>query len=65
MTNPELFLGPAFGVVYNQDISNLTRVQRGVLAAKKPGITLGRTQEVMLRYHHQLLQCYLEAGLDG
>jgi phenylpropionate dioxygenase-like ring-hydroxylating dioxygenase large terminal subunit len=42
-------------MVFNQDVGNLPRVQRGLHTMKKPGISLGRYQESRVRQiHHEL-----------
>ncbi|MFF2554021.1 SRPBCC family protein [Nocardia sp. NPDC058058] len=45
--------------VFNQDLSNLPRVQRGLAAMTKPGVTLANYQEVRIRQFHQDLDAYL------
>ncbi|MGE0664935.1 MAG: Rieske 2Fe-2S domain-containing protein [Sphingomonadales bacterium] len=47
------------GPVFDQDTSNLERVQVGLKAARKPGITLGNYQEARVRHIHQTLDKYL------
>jgi phenylpropionate dioxygenase-like ring-hydroxylating dioxygenase large terminal subunit len=47
------------GAVFDQDTSNLERLQIGLKAAKKPGITLGNYQEARIRHIHQTLDKYL------
>lgn len=47
------------GIVFDQDLSNMTHVQRGLQTTKKPGVTLGNYQEVRIRHFHQTLQHYL------
>lgn len=45
----------SLAMVFNQDVGNLPRVQRGMHATKKRGITLGRYQESRIRQiHHEL-----------
>jgi phenylpropionate dioxygenase-like ring-hydroxylating dioxygenase large terminal subunit len=51
-------LGP-YGPIIDQDIPNLVRLQRGVRATRKPGITLGNYQEVRIRRFHKVLEEYL------
>ena len=42
-------------MVFNQDVGNLPRVQRGLHATKKKGVQLGRYQESRIRQiHHEL-----------
>ena len=47
------------GPVFDQDTSNLERLQVGLKAARKPGITLGNYQEARVRHIHQTLDKYL------
>jgi phenylpropionate dioxygenase-like ring-hydroxylating dioxygenase large terminal subunit len=47
------------GVVYDQDASNLARVQAGLKASPKKTITLGDYQESRLRHFHAVLDRYL------
>jgi phenylpropionate dioxygenase-like ring-hydroxylating dioxygenase large terminal subunit len=47
------------GVVYDQDASNLARVQEGLKSSPKPTITLGEYQESRLRHFHAVLDRYL------
>jgi hypothetical protein len=51
------FLGP----VYDQDTGNLEMQQRGFMAAKKGGQTLGNYQEIRVRHLHKTLDKYLNA----
>ena len=51
-------LGSA-GMVADQDTDNLKRIQRGVRASKKPGITLARYQESRIRHFHETLDAYM------
>ncbi len=39
--------------VFNQDLANLPRIQRGLRAMTKPGVTLANYQEVRIRQFHQ------------
>jgi nitrite reductase/ring-hydroxylating ferredoxin subunit len=48
-------------VIFEQDMSNLGPVQRGLHASVKPGVTLGNYQESRIRHYQQTLQSYLEA----
>lgn len=52
-------LGQLAGV-FNQDSSNLPRVQRGLKASVKPGVTLGSYQEVRIRHYQQELARWVE-----
>jgi phenylpropionate dioxygenase-like ring-hydroxylating dioxygenase large terminal subunit len=54
---PELGM---LGLALNQDFPNLRRVQKGLHATKKPGVTLGDYQEVRIRHYHRTLARYLE-----
>lgn len=50
----------ALAAVFEQDMQNLPRIQRGLRAmAKKDGITLGNYQEVRIRQFHQTLDAYV------
>lgn len=51
----EPFLGAegmdeALGFIYDQDVDNLGRQQKGIRASRKPGQTLGNYQEVRIRH---------------
>ena len=52
-------LGSA-AMVADQDTDNLMRIQRGLKASKKPGVTLARYQESRIRHFHETLDAYLE-----
>jgi phenylpropionate dioxygenase-like ring-hydroxylating dioxygenase large terminal subunit len=47
------------GAIFDQDTSNLARVQRGLRAAAKRAVTLGEYQEARIRHFHQTLDRYL------
>jgi phenylpropionate dioxygenase-like ring-hydroxylating dioxygenase large terminal subunit len=47
--------------IFNQDSGNLAKVQRGLHALQKPGVTLARQQEVKIRHFHLLLEKWLYA----
>ncbi len=47
------------GPIFDQDQHNLPWVQRGLRAAKKPGVTLGNYQESRIRDMHRTLDTYL------
>lgn len=47
------------GRILNQDTATLGRVQRGLRAAVKPGVTLARYQESRIRHFHSTLDAYL------
>jgi len=49
---PELGM---LGKVFNQDLFNMAKVQRGLEATMKPGVTLGNYQESKVRWLHKLL----------
>jgi phenylpropionate dioxygenase-like ring-hydroxylating dioxygenase large terminal subunit len=51
-------LGSA-GFVADQDTENLRRIQRGLRATHKPGITLANYQESRIRHFHQTLDSYM------
>ena len=51
-------LGSA-AMVADQDTDNLMRIQRGLKASKKPGVTLARYQESRIRHFHETLDAYL------
>ena len=56
-------LAPELGLlacVFNQDIFNLPKVQRGLKTMKKPGVTLANYQESKIRHFHHLLERQLE-----
>jgi hypothetical protein len=48
-------LGPLKDI-FVQDAANLPRIQRGLKASAKPGITLGNYQEVRIRHYHAELE---------
>lgn len=45
--------------VADQDTDNLKRIQRGVRASKKPGVTLSMYQESRIRHFHRTLDAYM------
>lgn len=51
-------LGSA-AMVADQDTENLMRIQKGLRASKKPGVTLARYQESRIRHFHDTLDAYL------
>jgi phenylpropionate dioxygenase-like ring-hydroxylating dioxygenase large terminal subunit len=53
-------LGP-LARIFNQDSFNLPKVQRGLRATQKPGLTLGNYQEAKIRHFHGLLERWLGA----
>ncbi len=46
-------------MVADQDTDNLKRIQRGLRASKKPGVTLARYQESRIRHFHETLDAYM------
>ena len=48
-------------MVVDQDTDNLKRIQRGLRATKKTGVTLANYQESRIRHFHQTLDQYLAA----
>jgi phenylpropionate dioxygenase-like ring-hydroxylating dioxygenase large terminal subunit len=54
-------LGSA-AMVADQDTDNLMRIQKGLRATKKPGVTLARYQESRIRHYHATLDAYMAAG---
>lgn len=50
-------LGP-YGPIIDQDMPNLARIQKGLRATKKPGVTLGNYQEARIRHFHKTLSEY-------
>jgi hypothetical protein len=48
-------------MVADQDTDNLKRIQRGLRATKKPGVTLARYQESRIRHFHKTLDAYMAA----
>jgi phenylpropionate dioxygenase-like ring-hydroxylating dioxygenase large terminal subunit len=51
-------LGP-LAMIFVQDAANLPRIQRGLHATRKPGITLGDYQEARIRHYHQELERWI------
>lgn len=51
-------LGSA-AMLVDQDTDNLKRIQRGLRATKKPGVTLSRYQESRIRHFNQTLDEYM------
>lgn len=50
------------GPLLDQDLDNLQRIQKGLHALHKPGVTLANYQEVRIRHVHQTLDAYIAAG---
>ena len=58
------WLGPdeQFGSIFNQDVENVALVQKGLKSAKpSPGLTLANYQDIKVRWHHRLLEKWLNA----
>ncbi|WP_425229506.1 aromatic ring-hydroxylating oxygenase subunit alpha [Sphingomonas sp.] len=51
-------LGSA-AMVADQDTDNLRRIQKGLKASRKPGVTLARYQESRIRHFHETLDAYM------
>ena len=54
--------GPGIGsaaMVVDQDTTNLRRIQRGLRASKKSGVTLSNYQESRIRHFHRTLDQYM------
>ncbi len=51
-------LGSA-AMVADQDTDNLKRIQKGLRASKKPGVTLAEYQESRIRHFHETLDTYM------
>ena len=56
---PELGM---LGKVFNQDLFNMSKVQKGLETTQKPGVTLGNYQESKVRWLHDLLGVWVEGG---
>lgn len=54
-------LGKQLGEIFDQDTLNMARVQRGLKASAKAGITLSRYLESRIRHFHQVLDRQLES----
>jgi hypothetical protein len=57
-------LAPELGAlarIFNQDVFNLPKVQRGLRATQKPGVTLAVYQEAKIRHFHTLLEKWINA----
>lgn len=57
-------LGSA-AMVADQDTENLYRIQRGLRASKKPGVTLAQYQESRIRHFHATLDAYMSVDPDS
>ncbi len=53
--------------VFEQDMSNLPRVQAGLKSTGKRGVSFGLYQETRMRMHHRLIDRFIDEGLrrDG
>jgi phenylpropionate dioxygenase-like ring-hydroxylating dioxygenase large terminal subunit len=51
----------SLGAVLDQDTGNMPRIQKGLRAGGKPGITLGNYQEARIRHLHLTLDGYLQS----
>ncbi|WP_222932848.1 aromatic ring-hydroxylating oxygenase subunit alpha [Nocardia yunnanensis] len=51
----------ALCAVFDQDLSNLAKVQRGLKSMTKPGVTLANYQEIRIRQFHRDLDAQLES----
>jgi hypothetical protein len=49
----------ALARIFNQDVFNLPKVQRGLRAMQKPGVTLANYQEAKIRHFHTLLEKWI------
>ena len=56
-------LGSA-AMVADQDTENLYRIQKGLRASKKPGVTLAQYQESRIRHFHDTLDDYMSRNTD-
>jgi len=54
-----------YGPIIDQDMPNLARLQKGLRATKKPGVTLANYQEVRIRHFHQTLKEYIDDKAGG
>ncbi len=59
---PELGM---LGKVFNQDLFNMAKVQRGLEATHKPGVTLSVYQESKVRWLHKLLGEWVDGPQEG
>lgn len=51
-------------MVADQDTDNLRRIQRGLRASKKPGVTLVASQESRLRHYHATVDGYMARQVE-
>jgi hypothetical protein len=47
------------GAFFNQDLGNMAWVQKGMRAARKPGLTLAHYQESQIRHFNRTLDIYV------
>jgi hypothetical protein len=47
------------GAIFDQDTANLLRIQRGLKASGKSGVTFSQDQESILRHFHRVLALQL------
>jgi nitrite reductase/ring-hydroxylating ferredoxin subunit len=47
------------GLAYNQDMHNLSKLQKGLHASQKKTVTLANYQEIRIRHYHKTLEEYL------
>jgi hypothetical protein len=52
------------GAFFNQDLGNVAWVQKGMRAARKPGLTLAHYQESQIRHFNRTLDMYIH-GENG
>ena len=50
------------GMVLDQDTFNMQHVHRGLKSLTKPGISLSRYQEAIVRWRHDLIAAYIDRG---
>jgi hypothetical protein len=50
------------GPIFNQDMPNLARMQKGLKGSRKPGVTFSLYQEVRIRHHAATLTTYLDGA---
>lgn len=56
-TAPELGM---LAKVFDQDVFNMAKVQKGLETTSKPGVTLSNYQEAKVRWFHQILDRWME-----
>lgn len=49
-------------LVFEQDRSNLERIQKGLRVTHKPGVTLANYQEIRIRHYHRVIDEYIAEG---